>query len=201
MSNNDNKWEQPEAPPPPLFTGQKEKDLVKQVTDEVIERVVGVSILYYPISLKHSNFHPLYGEAINKTYLPPVHVEVLAEWEGEDTATTGFGIDKKSSVTLHFHKRRLTEDQNLFVREGDFVQYGEQKYEIVTLGQPRQLFGQPDAKIEVVAKCVRARDGSFPSEAYPDPSDEDPRLTAPACDPIEEIRVLTGDTTSPANGG
>ncbi len=202
MSNNDNKWEQPEAPPPPLFTGTKEKDLVKQVTDEIIERVIGVSVLYYPISLKHSNFHPLYGEAINKTYLPPVHVEVLAEWEGEDTATTGFGIDKKSSVTLHFHKRRLTEDQNLFVREGDFIQYGEQKYEIVTLGQPRQLFGQPDAKIEVVAKCVRARDGSFPSEAYAEPGeDEDPRLTAPACDPIEEIRVLTGDTTSTGGSG
>jgi hypothetical protein len=202
MSNNDNKWEQPETPPPPLFTGAKEKDLVKQVTDEIIERVIGVSVLYYPISLKHSNFHPLYGEAINKTYLPPVHVEVLAEWEGEDTATTGFGIDKKSSVTLHFHKRRLTEDQNLFVREGDFIQYGEQKYEIVTLGQPRQLFGQPDAKIEVVAKCVRARDGSFPSEAYAEPGeDEDPRLTAPACDPIEEIRVLTGDTTSTGGSG
>jgi hypothetical protein len=201
MSDNDNKWQQPEAPPPPLFTGTKEKDLVKQVTDEVIERVVGISVLYYPISLKHSNFHPLYGEAINKTYLPPVHVEVLAEWEGEDTTTTGFGIDKKSSVTLHFHKRRLTEDQNLFVREGDFVQYGEQKYEIVTLGQPRQLFGQPETKIEIVAKCVRARDGSFPSESYPEPGDEDPRLTAPACDPIEEIRVLTGDTTSTGGTG
>jgi hypothetical protein len=202
MSNNDNKWEQPEAPPPPLFTGKKEKDLVKQVTDEIIERVIGVSVLYYPISLKHSNFHPLYGEAIDKTYLPPVYVDVLAEWEGEDTATTGFGIDKKSSVTLHFHKRRLTEDQNLFVREGDFIQYGEQKYEIVTLGQPRQLFGQPDAKIEVVAKCVRARDGSFPSEAYADPGeDEDPRMVSPACDPIEEIRVLTGDTTSTGGAG
>tara|TARA_R110000824_G_scaffold247867_1_gene436919 strand:- start:5663 stop:8488 length:2826 start_codon:yes stop_codon:yes gene_type:complete len=201
MSNNDNKWEQPESPPPPLFTGKKEKDLVKQVADELIERVIGVSVLYYPISLKHSDFHELYGEAINKTYLPPVHVEVLAEWEGEETATTGFGIDKKSSVTLHFHKRRLTEDQNLFVREGDFVQYGEQKYEIVTLSQPRLLFGQPDAKIEIVAKCVRARDGSFPSQSYPDPSNEDPRLTAPACDPIEEIRVLTGDTTSTGGSG
>lgn len=202
MSENDNKWEQPEAPPPPLFTGKKEKDLVKQVTDEVMERVIGTSILYYPISVKHSDFHPLYGEAINKTYLPPVHVEVLAEWQGEETTTTGFGIDKKSAVTIHFHKRRLTEDQNLFVREGDFIQYGEQKYEIVSLGQPRQLFGQPDAKIEITAQCVRARDGTFPSEAYPDPEEDDPRFTAaPACDPINEIRVLTGDTTSTGGSG
>jgi len=198
---SDNQWKQPEAPPPPLFTGQKEKDIVKQVTDEVIERVIGTSILYYPISLKHSDFHPLYGEAINKTYLPPVHVEVLAEWEGEETATTGFGIDKKSSVTIHFHKRRLTEDQNLFVREGDFIQYGEQKYEIVQLAQPKLLFGQPDSKIEISAKCVRARDGTFPSESYADDGDDDPRLTAPACDPIQEIRVLTGDTTSTGGSG
>lgn len=202
MSENDNKWEQPAAPPPPLFTGKKEKDLVKQVTDEVIERVIGTSILYYPISIKHSDFHPLYGEAINKTYLPPVHVEVLAEWQGEETTTTGFGIDKKSAVTIHFHKRRLTEDQNLFVREGDFIQYGEQKYEIVSLGQPRLLFGQPDAKIEISAECVRARDGTFPSEAYPEPEEDDPRFTAaPACDPINEIRVLTGDTTSTGGSG
>tara|TARA_Y100000593_G_scaffold61446_1_gene113894 strand:- start:39787 stop:43566 length:3780 start_codon:yes stop_codon:yes gene_type:complete len=202
VSDNDNKWEQPAAPPPPLFTGKKEKDLVKQVTDEVIERVIGTSILYYPISLAHSDYHPLYGEAIKKTYLPPVHVEVLAEWEGEETTTTGFGIDKKSSVTIHFHKRRLTEDQNLFVREGDFIQYGEQKYEIITLGQPKQLFGQPDSKIEISAKCIRARDGTFPSEAYPNPEEDDPRFTAPpACDPVHEIRVLTGDTTSTGGAG
>jgi len=198
---SENKWEQPDAPPPPLFTGNKEKDLVKQVTDEVIERVIGVSVLYYPISLKHSQYHPLYGEAVNKTFLPPVKVDVLAEWEGEQTDTTGFGIDKKSSVTLHFHKRRLTEDQNLFVREGDFIQYGEQKYEITSLGQPRQLFGQPEAKIEIVAKCVRARDGAFPSDTYAEADDDDPRLTAPACDPVEEIRVLTGDVRSHGGSG
>ena len=28
------KWTQPDAPPPPLFTGAKERDLVKQINDE-----------------------------------------------------------------------------------------------------------------------------------------------------------------------
>ena len=35
-----NKWSQPDNPPPPLFTGQKEKDLVKQVNDELIENFI-----------------------------------------------------------------------------------------------------------------------------------------------------------------
>ena len=55
--SDDNKWSQPDSPPPPLFTGKKEKDLVKQVNDEIIERVVGQTVLYYPISLEHTDFH------------------------------------------------------------------------------------------------------------------------------------------------
>ena len=48
----DNKWKQPDNPPPPLFVGKKERDLIKQVNDELIERVIGQVIAYYPISVK-----------------------------------------------------------------------------------------------------------------------------------------------------
>ena len=156
----DKKWQQPSAPPPPLFTGEKERNLVKQVNDELIERVIGQQVVYYPISLEHTNFHPLYGEAVKKTFLPPVRVYALVEWEGE-TTTVDLTIDRKSSITVHFHKRRLTEDQDLFVREGDFIYYGSFYYEIVTLNQPKELFGQTDHKVEISAKCVRARKGLF----------------------------------------
>jgi len=156
-----NKWSQPGSPPPPLFIGKKERDLVKQVNDELIERVIGQQVLYYPISLDHTNFHPLYGEAIEKTFLPPVRIFALVEWEGQETENTSAGIDKRSSITVHFHKRRLTEDQNLFVREGDFVLYGSFHYEIVTLNETKQIFGQVDHKMEISAKCIRARKGLF----------------------------------------
>ena len=56
---------------------------------------------------------------------------------------------------------RLSEDQDLFVREGDFVLYGELYYEIVTLAQPKQLFGQIKHKVEISAKCIKAREGLF----------------------------------------
>ena len=159
MANN--KWTQPETPPPPLFLGEKERNLVKQVNDELIERVIGQQIVYYPISLEHTNFHSLYGEAIDKTFLPPVRVYALIDWEGESTTTTNLGLDRRSSITVHFHKKRLTQDQDLFVREGDFIYYGSFYYEIVTLIQPKQLFGQIDHKLEITAKCMRARKGLF----------------------------------------
>jgi len=158
---NKNKWSQPDQPPPPLFLGKKERDLVKQVNDELIERVIGQQVLYYPIDVEHTNFHPLYGEAIEKTFLPPVRVYALVTWEGMQTTTDSFGVDKMSTITINFHKRRLSEDQNVFVREGDFVLYGSFYYEIVTLSEPRQLFGQIDHRLEISAKCIKAREGIF----------------------------------------
>tara|TARA_R110000824_G_scaffold130455_10_gene292397 strand:+ start:177 stop:623 length:447 start_codon:yes stop_codon:yes gene_type:complete len=145
-----------------MFLGKKERDLVKQVNDELIERVIGQQVLYYPISVEHTNFHDIYGEAIKKTFLPPIRVYALVEWGGLETvADTSYGVDKKSEITVHFHKRRLTEDQDLFVREGDFVLYGSIYYEVVTLNEPKQLFGQVDHRIEISAKCVKARKGLF----------------------------------------
>jgi len=43
--SNKNKWTQPASPPPPLFLGEKERDLVKQVNDELIERVIRQDLL------------------------------------------------------------------------------------------------------------------------------------------------------------
>ena len=161
MSDPKDKWKQPEQPPSPLFTGQKERDLVKQVNDELIERVIGQTILYYPISQESTNYHTLYGEAINKTFLPPIRVYALVDWEGTETTSTNFGVDRKASLSVHFHKRRLTEDQDLYVREGDFIQYGDNYFEIVAISQPKELFGRTEHKMEVVAKCTMAREGLF----------------------------------------
>jgi hypothetical protein len=156
-----NKWSQPSEPPPPLFLGKKERNLVKQVNDELIERVIGQQIAYYPISLEHTDFHPLYGEAIKKNFLPPVRVYALVTWEGKTTTTSDIGIDKTAYINVNFHRRRLTEDQDLYVREGDFVLYGSDFYEIVTLKEPRELFGQVEHRFEIAARCLRARKGLF----------------------------------------
>jgi len=157
-----NEWDRPENPPPPLFLGKKERDLVKQVNDELIEKVIGQQILYYSIDMQTTNFHDLYGEAIEKNYLPPVRVYAMILWKTEKTDyLESGGIDKQWEITIHFHKRRLTEDQDLFVREGDFVLYGDHYYEIVDLAEDKLLFGQVGREFEVVAQCKRARKGLF----------------------------------------
>ena len=154
-------WERPAQPPGPMFFGEKEKNLVKQINDEIIERVVGQTIAYYPVSLEHTNFHEIYGEAIQKSFLNPIRVYAMVSYVSEATTTTPLGVDRVERIKVSFHKRRLTEDQDLFVREGDFVQYGDNFYEILTLSEPIWLYGQVESKFEITAECVRAREGLF----------------------------------------
>jgi len=183
---SDTQWEQPTNPPPPMFTGEKERNLVKQVNDELIERVIGQQVAYFAIDIDRSDFHPLYGEAIQKTFLPPVRVYALVKWEGQTQSfTQNMGIDKGTSIEIHFHKKRLTEDQDLYVREGDFVLYGDRYYEIVKLNEPKQLFGQIENKFEIVANCIRAREGTF-----------NPQFTANTTKPK---RVTTSTSTGSAS--
>mgnify|MGYP001312700422 FL=1 len=161
MADEKDKWKQPDAPPPPMFFGKKERDLVKQVNDELAERVIGQQVLYFPISKKNTNFHPLYGEAIKKNFLPPVRVYAYVEMETNQT-NVKYGYEYQSKINVHFHRKRLTEDQDLQARVGDFVQYGDQYYEIVRLyNDQRFYFGQVDHKFQVSAECIRARRGTF----------------------------------------
>ena len=155
-------WKRPDQPPPPLFLGKKERDLVKQVNDELIEKVIGQQILYYPIDIERTDYHDMYGEAIEKTYLPPIRIYALVNVEEETTSyLNGVGTDSDAMINVYFHKRRLNDDQDVFVRQGDFVLYGKTYYEIVKLSEPRKLFGQVDHTFEVMAVCRRARRGLF----------------------------------------
>ena len=167
MSNDPriNKWTQPVQPPPPLFVGKAERNFVKQTNDEIIERVVGQQLLYFPIDMTRTNYN-VYGEAIEKTFLPPVRVYALVEYDGSDRNQTKFGFDNLYNITIHFHKRRLNEDQDLFARLGDFVQYDQMYFEIVDIFEPRYLFGQDSDfadgnSFEVTAVCKEARQGLF----------------------------------------
>jgi hypothetical protein len=157
-----NEWKRPASPPPPLFLGEKERNLVKQVNDELIEKVIGQQLLYYSVDMKTTDFNELYGEAIEKTFLAPIRIYALVEFTDYSTAyLENAGIDKTWEINVHFHERRLTQDQDMFVREGDFVLYGSYYYEIVKLVEARKLFGQVDHSVEISARCRRARKGLF----------------------------------------
>ena len=92
-------------------------------------------------------------------------MHVLVQYEGSNTTSEEFGVDRLDNATVLFHRRRLTEDQDLFVRVGDYIQYDNKYYEIVELAEPRYIFGQDAGldghKVEIAASVRRARKGLF----------------------------------------
>ena len=207
MADPKDKWTRPLAPPAPMFFGKKERDLVKQINDELAERVLGQTIAYYPISLEESNFNDTYGESKEKVSLPPIRVFAYVEVDNEQTNKT-FGYEYQTKLKVYFSERRLTEDQNLYVRVGDFVQYGEFFYEIVkTFDDTRYYFGQVEHKFQIAAECVRARTGTFrvmPSVDRPTTASEqagDPDNPAPRPAPYPPLAAsyvtMTADSKLP----
>ena len=167
-----------------MFFGEKERNLVKQINDELAERILGQPIAYYPISIEESNFNDTYGEAKEKISLPPVRVYAYVVVENEQT-NEKFGYEYQTKLTVSFSEKRITADQNLFVRVGDFIQYGDLFYEIVkTYNDTRYYFGQVEHKFQISAECVRARQGAF-------------RVT-PSIDRAEERAIISGESTTPA---
>lgn len=152
------KWSRPNNPPPgQLFTGKPERDFVKQITDETNEYIIGQTVLYFAVDIERTNFHPLYKEAIEKIYYPPVRVNAFVDFEDDSTETTKYGIDRKSNIIVHFHNRRLKEDQNLYAKEGDLLYYGDTYYEIARLAEPEELFGQNLHRVGIDAYCFKSR--------------------------------------------
>ena len=197
MSDPKNKWTQPPAPPPPMFFGKKERDLVKQVNDELAERIVGQSVAYYAISVQDSNFHDIYGEAIDKVSHPPIRVYAYVVVNNAQT-NDKYGYEYQTSLTVNFNRKRLTDDQQLYVRVGDFVQYGDEFYEIVkTYNDTRYYFGQIEHKFQISADCVRAREGVFRVAAAPTRPKPVPPPPRPNVGGITTPQGATGTTGAP----
>jgi len=116
----------------------------------------------------------------------------LVEFEGINTTTDNFGLDKTYSIIVRFHERRLFEDQNLYVREGDYIQYGSSFFEIVSLLEDRQLFGQVNHLFQIEAKCIRTRRGLINLSVLPE--DVQASLVATTSD-----TTTTSSPTSPSS--
>ena len=106
----DNKWVLPNSPPPPMFLGEKDRNYVKQINDEISERIVGQTVIYYPIDIASTNFHSLYGEAIEKNFLAPIRVYAMVKWENDETTTENIVLDKDSKITFNFLTIRFVYD-------------------------------------------------------------------------------------------
>lgn len=143
-----------------LFIGLPEINFINAIDKELLQDVVGQKIMYYAVSEQLTTSDDLYGEAIKKETYSPVEINALVRYNPPVQTVTQFHVDTSYNIEIFFHLHELNE-RNIEPKEGDFVKYGHQYYEVEQLTRPQIVFGQIDHKVQVRAVCRIARKGQF----------------------------------------
>ncbi len=146
-----------------LFIGDQEINFFNAIGKELIQEIVGQTIVYYSVSERMTNGDDLYGEAIRKTVYVPLEINALVLYEAPTQTTSQFTEDTLYSIEIYFHLHELRERQ-IEPKNGDFVKFGENFYEVEELTKPDIVYGQVEHKVQVKARCRKARAGQFKIE-------------------------------------
>ena len=145
---------------PRLFIGPREQIFISDLTKELVKDVNGQKIYYYAVSETKTRAHPVYGEAPQKVFEPPVEIEALVAPPEFGATTTGFGVDQTFKIEAYVQWKDLI-DKKISVETGDFFTYGEILYEISSVNFMRPIYGQIEHKDGVKVIGVRARQGQL----------------------------------------
>jgi hypothetical protein len=142
------------------FITSKELAFIDRINHELIQNVVGQSVIYYAISVENTEIDTLYNESVDKVWYSPVEINARVEWENPTVDTTQLSLDSKYSCNVFFHDTELI-DRNVNPREGDFLEFGSVVFEITSVTRPQLVYGQVNKKIQVMCRCVPSREGQF----------------------------------------
>jgi hypothetical protein len=120
-----------------LFFGEKERQLLLSLGSELIIDQLQESFLLYRIDYRTTKTHALYGEAIQKNYLPEIEIfgRINVESDGPEYMVPGglirYGYGR---ITAHVYIHHLQELE-AEIRMGDFIYHKGNFYEIIDDGK------------------------------------------------------------------
>lgn len=159
-----------------LFITNREIGFINDITKEIVKDIVGQKIYYYPISFEKSDVHPVYEESLKKVYDNPIEIECLVEWNPVDITTTRFGHDALSVITVWIQSIDIMQKE-IILREGDMFTYGAQIFEVTSVRNFRNIYGQVEYNDGIELKGKQARKDLFDviplgptEENYTDPN-------------------------------
>ncbi len=142
-----------------LFRSKKDIAFATRIARELVERVAGEKVTYYPIS-KKLNKSNLYGEAVQKIFDPPIALYCQVDWDEQDVTTNMFGVDIVYNLQATVLDEYL-ESINLKIYEGDMIEYDDRRFEIVKITEPRFIFGKESNSLGKVMLARSVRENQF----------------------------------------
>lgn len=143
-----------------LFIGPKERAFFDSLNKELIQKIIGQKVIYYSVSVEHTNTDPLYNESLSKTVFTPVEINALIDFNEPIESTTNWSIDTRYSISVFVHDKELRE-RNIEPTEGDFLKWGRVFYEITRATRPQTTFGQIENPVMIKLDCIVSRQNNF----------------------------------------
>lgn len=174
-----------------LFITQREVDYFNDLAKEVIKDVIGQQIIYWPVSTLKTKIHPVYNEAVKKIFENPIRVDALVGQPTWETRINNFGPEQENTLEVWVQNRDLFQ-KGIEVCEGDFFTYGVLVFEIVSVLDMNNFFGQAEHEVGTKIIGKLARTGEFDPKKFFRPVDESRPPT-----PFEQQRGLPENMDGP----
>jgi len=132
----------------PKFVLERDVDFFKSIARELVDDVVQNIITLFKINLNETKVN-IYGEAMNKTWLPGVNLYALVDREPEGARYEGFGADTDQNITFKVDRFKC-EEINVYPEVGDIIFYNNSYFEIDNTTEIQFAGGQPYNNFSIV---------------------------------------------------
>ena len=132
----------------PKFISDRDVEFFKSIARELVDDVVQNIITLFKINLNETKVN-IYGEAMNKTWMPGVNLYALVDREPESARYEGFGSDTDQSITFKVDRFKC-EEINVYPEIGDVILYNNSYFEIDNTDEVQFAGGQPYNSFSIV---------------------------------------------------
>jgi hypothetical protein len=150
-----------------LFIGPREQQFMADITKEYVKDIVGQFIIYFPVSVLHTQIHPVYDEAVEKIFENPIKLDILAEQPERSNRWDQFGTEGDTTLEVYVQPRDLI-DKGLQITGGDYFLYGEEVYEIIGVVDVENIYGQVEYERGKKITGNLSRIGGFDIDSFKD---------------------------------
>ena len=137
------------------FVQQKDLAFFQKISKELVDVVVQTTVEVFKLSISESKTN-LYGESLNKSYLPSVQVACMIERDESSIEYEGFWPDRAQNAEFRFNRSTL-KDKNLYPEIGDIIFHNNAYFEIDIVGQNQLIYGRPEEKFSIICSTFMGR--------------------------------------------
>lgn len=136
----------------PKFISPRDVTFMKGIARELVDDVIQTIVVLFKINLNETKVN-LYGESLNKTWLPGIELFALIDKDVQTTDNDGFGSDRVQTVQIKLD-RFMCEEKNAYPEIGDAIYFDNSYYEVQNTNEVQFVGGQPYNNFSIVVDTV-----------------------------------------------